>query len=184
MSRVGKKPIIIPDNITVEKKDERILIKGDKGEFSHLLPKEIKVEIKDNEMTLSPKKETKKSKALWGLTRALLYNYVEGLTKGFQKSLELVGVGYRAALEGNQLVLDVGYSNKVKKEVPQDLTVTIEKNIVTISGIDKQRVGEFAAKIRKIRPPEPYKGKGIKYSDEIIRRKEGKKAAASGGTGA
>jgi large subunit ribosomal protein L6 len=184
MSRIGKKPIIIPENITVEKKDRRILIKGDKGDFFHLMPEEINIEIKNNEIVLSLKKETKKSKALWGLTRALLYNYIEGLTKGFQKNLELVGVGYRAALEGNQLVLDVGYSNKVKKDIPQDLTVTIEKNVVTISGIDKQRVGEFAAKIRKIRPPEPYKGKGIKYSDEIIRRKEGKKAVTSGGAGA
>lgn len=180
MSRIGKKPIVIPEGIEVEEKNKGILIKGDKGEFSHVLPREIKVDIKDKEIILSPKKETKKSKALWGLTRALLYNYIEGLTKGFQKKLELVGVGYKASLENDVLVLDVGYSNKIHLDIPEEITVDIQKNVVTISGIDKQKVGEFAAKVRKIRPPEPYKGKGIKYSDEKIRRKEGKKAVSAG----
>ncbi len=184
MSRIGKKPITIPDGINVEEKNQKILIKGDKGEFSHPIPKEIKITISENEIVVSPKKETKKSKALWGLTRALLYNYIKGLTEGFQKKLELIGVGYRAALENNQLVLDVGYSNKVRLNIPEGLAVTIEKNVVIIAGTDKQQVGEFAAKARKVRPPEPYKGKGIKYSDEIIRRKEGKKAATGGGAGA
>ena len=177
MSRIGKKPIKIPDDVEVEIKERMVRIKGPKGEISKEIPLDIAIELKDKEILLSPKRKTKKSGALWGLTRSLLYNDVKGVTEGFEKELELIGIGYRASVEKEKLlVLEVGFSQKVEIEIPEGINVSVKKNIITVSGIDKQKVGEIAAKIRKVRPPEPYKGKGIRYLGEKVRRKEGKKA--------
>ena len=178
MSRIGKKPIEIPDNVEIKIENRLVKIKGPKGEMSKEIPLDIGIEIKDKEILLNPKRKTKKSGALWGLTRSLLYNDVKGVTEGFEKELELIGIGYRASVEKEKLlVLEVGFSHKVEIEVPEGIDVSVKKNIIAISGIDKQKVGEIAAKIRKVRPPEPYKGKGIRYVGEKVRRKEGKKAA-------
>ena len=178
MSRIGKKPIEIPDAVEIKMEKRLVKIKGPKGEISKEIPLDIGIEIKDKEILLNPKRKTKKSGALWGLTRSLLYNDVQGVTEGFKKELELIGIGYRASVEKEKLlVLEVGFSHKVEIEVPEGIDVSVKKNIITISGIDKQKVGEVAAKIRKVRPPEPYKGKGIRYVGEKVRRKEGKKAA-------
>lgn len=177
MSRIGRKPIEIPDGVEIKIENRLVKIKGPKGEISKEIPLDIGIEIKDKEILLNPKRKTKKSGALWGLTRSLLYNDVKGVTQGFEKELELIGIGYRASVEKEKLlVLEVGFSHKVEIEVPEGINVSIKKNIITISGIDKQKVGEVAAKIRKVRPPEPYKGKGIRYVGEKVRRKEGKKA--------
>ena len=178
MSRIGKKPIEIPDGVEIKIENRLVKIKGPKGEMSKEIPLDIGIEIKDKEILLNPKRKTKKSGALWGLTRSLLYNDVKGVTEGFEKELELIGIGYRASVEKEKLlVLEVGFSHKVEIEVPEGIDVSVKKNIIAISGIDKQKVGEIAAKIRKVRPPEPYKGKGIRYVGEKVRRKEGKKAA-------
>ena len=178
MSRIGKKPIEIPDGVEIKIEKRLVKIKGPKGEMSKEIPLDIGMEIKDKEILLNPKRKTKKSGALWGLTRSLLYNDVQGVTEGFEKELELIGIGYRASVEKEKLlILEVGFSHKVEIEVPEGIDVLVKKNIITISGIDKQKVGEVAAKIRKVRPPEPYKGKGIRYVGEKVRRKEGKKAA-------
>jgi len=183
MSRIGKKPILIPENVEVKIENHQVLIKGPKGEISQEISPEISVEKKEDKIIIvSPKRKTKKTPALWGLTRALLQNHVIGVTQGFEKQLEIRGIGYKASLEGEKtLKLEVGFSHPVKLEIPADLNVSIEKNIIKVSGIDKQKVGEFAAKIRKVRPPEPYKGKGIRYVGEKVRKKEGKKAAATTG---
>lgn len=178
MSRIGKRPIEIPDDVEIKIEERLVKIKGPKGEMSKEIPLDIGIEIKGKEILLNPKRKTKKSGALWGLTRSLLYNDVKGVTEGFEKELELRGIGYRASVEKEKLlVLEVGFSHKVEIEVPEGIDVSVKKNIITISGIDKQKVGEVAAKIRKVRPPEPYKGKGIRYVGEKVRRKEGKKAA-------
>ena len=178
MSRIGKKPIIIPQGVEVAIKDNVVVIKGPKGEISREVPAEILVEKKEDKIQLSLKKVTKGSRALWGLWRALLQNQVMGITSGFEKKLEIRGVGYRASLAGDKTIkLEVGFSHSVELKIPQEINVSVEKNIITVSGIDKQKVGEFAAKLRKIRPPEPYKGKGIRYLGEKVRKKEGKKAA-------
>lgn len=178
MSRIGKKPILIPKDVKVNINERRVVIKGSKGEIGITLPSEISVEKKEDAIQLSIKKETKQSKALWGLYRALLQNNIVGVSSGFEKTLEIIGVGYKASLEGDKtLKLEVGFSHSVVLEIPDDIKVSVEKNKVIVSGIDKQKVGEFAAKIRATRKPEPYKGKGIRYLGEKVRRKEGKKAA-------
>jgi len=179
MSRIGKKPIEIPEAVEVKITGQQVNIKGAKGELSQVVRPEIKVEVKEGKIFVTCQIETKKSKALWGLTRALLQNMVKGVTEGYEKKLEIEGVGYRANLEGQDLVLNVGFSHPVKIVAPQGIKFGVEKNIITVSGIDKGLVGQIAAKIRKVRPPEPYKGKGIKYVGEQIRRKVGKKAATT-----
>ncbi len=180
MSRIGKKPILIPQETEVEIKEGKVVFKGPKGEVSHVLPEGILVKKENDKILVSPEKKTKKLQALWGLTRALLQNHLKGVTSGFEKKLEIRGIGYRASVEDEKVIkLEVGFSHPVKLEIPPKINVSIEKNIITISGIDKQKVGEFAAKIRKIRPPEPYKGKGIRYLGEIVRKKASKKLAAS-----
>lgn len=181
MSRIGKKPILIPDKIEVKVEGQKVIVKGPLGElFCEVLP-EIKVSVNSQEILVSVQKETKKSKAFWGLTRALINNMVEGAQKGFKKILELQGIGYKVKLEGEDLVLDVGFTNSVKINAIQGVKFLVEKNKITISGIDKGLVGQIAAKIRKVRPPEPYKGKGIRYEGEQVRKKLGKKAATSTG---
>lgn len=184
MSKIGKKPIEIPANVKVQISGNEILIEGEKGSLKKQFPPEIEIQLKGNQIlvNLSPnilKKKRKKAKALWGTWRQLIANMIVGVTKGFEKKLEIEGVGYRAFLEGNDLVLKVGFSHLVKIKCPEGIKFSVEKNIISVSGIDKELVGNVAAKIRDVWPAEPYKGKGIKYVGEVIRRKLGKKAIAA-----
>ncbi len=181
MSRIGKKPISIPEGVEVQKEGEKIKVKGSKGELERAVNPEIRVEIKENRISVIPQGETKKTKALWGLNRALIANMVQGVTNGFEKKLEIEGVGYKARMEGNDLIIEVGFSHPVKIAAPEGINFSVVKNIITVFGIEKDKVGQLAAKIRRVKPPEPYKGKGIRYQGEKIRRKAGKKAAASEG---
>jgi len=179
MSRIGKKPILIPKDVEVKISDNIVMVKGPKGELQREIRPEIGVEIKEGKILVSPKQETKKTKAFWGLTRALIANMIEGVLKGYEKKLEMEGIGYRAKLEGEDLVLQVGFSHPVEIKQEENIKFSVEKNVITISGIDKELVGQIAARIRSVRPPEPYKGKGIRYLGEQIRRKTGKKVAAT-----
>lgn len=182
---MGKKPILIPTNVEVkingEARTSRCLsVKGPKGDLlSREIPREIKIEIKENKIFVFPQLETKKTKALWGLTRALLANIIKGVTEGYEKKLEIEGVGYGAEVKGEELELRVGYINTIKIKAPAGIKFSVEKNIISVSGIDKELVGQIAAKIRKVKPAEPYKGKGIKYLGEVIRRKVGKRVVAT-----
>jgi len=179
MSRIGKKPILIPENVEVKIEGQKVIVKGPKGELSKEIRPEIKVEIKEGKILVSPQRETKQTKAFWGLTRTLLANAIEGVTVGFEKKLQIEGLGFRANLEEDNLVLKVGFTNPIKLKTPEGIRFSIEKNIITVSGIDKELVGQVAAKIRKVKPPEPYKGKGIRYLGEVVRKKVGKKVAAT-----
>ena len=176
MSRIGKRPVAVPAGVTVTVgEDNLVTVKGPKGQLSQQIHKNIKVLVDDNEVRVERPADDKFNKSLHGLSRTLIYNMVEGVTKGFQKNLELVGVGYRAQKQGNKLVLTVGYSHPV--EINEEAGVEFEvpaPNRIIVKGIDKQKVGALASRIRGVRPPEPYKGKGIKYATEVIRRKEGK----------
>ncbi len=182
MSRIGKKPIQIPQGVDVKVFDSRISVKGPKGELSVTLRPEIRVEVAKDEILVSPKpginpKKEKRLSAFWGLTRALIFNMVNGVASGFEKKLEMIGIGYRATLDGEDLVLSVGFSHPVKVKAQPGIKFSIEKSVITVSGTDKELVGQVAAKIRQIKRPEPYKGKGIRYVGEFVRRKLGKKAA-------
>ncbi len=181
MSRIGKKPIEIPSGVSVQIEGRRVQVTGPKGELSREFRPEIAVEQKDGSLVVSPMQDSRLAKSLWGLTRTLISNMIQGVSQGYEKRLEIEGVGYRAAAERNSLVLDVGFSYPVKLEAPEHTSVAVDKNVIIVSGIDKEQVGRFAATIRKVRPPEPYKGKGIRYEGEVIRRKLGKKAAAAAG---
>ncbi len=176
MSRIGKKPIEIPSGVVVTVDGQHVLVKGPKGEISRQIRPEVKIEMADNRLVLSPAADTKKTRAFWGLTRALLAHAVEGVSKGFEKRLEIEGIGYRAALEGKDLVFQLGFSHPVRFPAPLGIEFKVEKNVITLSGFNKEVVGETAAKIRALKKPEPYKGKGIRYQGEVIRRKAGKKA--------
>ena len=178
MSRIGKQPILIPDKVQAEIKDRIIKIKGPLGELSLDIPDILEAKIEDNNIIIKVIKKRTESNAFWGLFRAHIANMTKGVSEGFEKKLEINGVGYRASITGNIITLNVGYSHQVKYKLPEGITATIEKNVIIISGIDKQVVGEVSAQIRKIRKPEPYKGKGIKSIDEVIRRKVGKTAAS------
>jgi len=178
MSRIGKKPITIPAGVEVKIDKDTLEVKGPKGKLSMKLFSQINVEIKDNEILLTPRKEDLKSKALWGLSRTLISNMVDGVTKGFEKRLEINGVGFKAGVEGKKLVLNVRLSHTVDIDAPEEIEFKVEKNVIIVTGINKELVGQISAAIRRVKPPEPYKGKGIKYSYEIIRKKLGKKAAA------
>ncbi len=180
MSKIGKKPIDIPSGVTVSNNNNNISIKGSKGELSVTIDSIIEVDIKDNQVILFPKKETKKANALWGLSRSLVANMVYGVEKGYEKELELQGVGYKVAQKGNDLELNLGFSHPINFKAPEGIEFKIEKNKINISGIDKQLVGQIAADIRSLKKPEPYKGKGIRYVGEQVRRKIGKKAAGAG----
>jgi large subunit ribosomal protein L6 len=176
MSRIGKKPIEIPTGVTATLDGQTVSVKGPKGQLSWTVAEEIEVRQEDGALTLAPREDTQRARALWGLSRSLVGNMVEGVTKGFERNLELVGVGYRAAMKGRNLSLQLGFSHDVDLPPPEGITFAVAKPTeVKISGIDKQLVGEMAARIRKIRPPEPYKGKGVRYAGEQVRRKEGKK---------
>lgn len=181
MSRIGKKPIKMPEGVEVRIEGNKVTVKGPKGELTREVPEEILVELKEKEIVVSPKIKLKDTSALWGLHRALLWNSIQGVTSGFEKKLEIIGVGYKASIEkDNILRVEVGYCHPIDMKVPEGISVSVEKNIITISGTEKQKVGEFAAKIRAIKKPEPYKGKGIRYLGEKVRRKEGKKAKGTG----
>ncbi|WP_297803007.1 50S ribosomal protein L6 [uncultured Brevundimonas sp.] len=176
MSRIGKKTITVPKGVTLTLNGQDITVKGPKGELSWTVAEEIEVKQEGDELTLTPRSESQRAKAMWGLSRTLVANMVTGVTDGFEKTLELVGVGYRAALKGNALSLQLGFSHDVDIAPPAGITFAVPKQTeIKISGIDKQAVGEIAAVIRKLRPPEPYKGKGVRYQGETVRRKEGKK---------
>lgn len=181
MSRIGKQPIIIVPGVEVKLEKDTVFVKGPKGELSQKIRPEINVEIKEKEILIYPraKELNKEDKSFWGLTRTLIANMVKGVTEDYEKKLIIEGLGYKASMEGETLVLGVGYSHPVKIKNPEKIKFKVEKNIISISGIDKKLVGQTAAKIRKIKPPEPYNGKGIRYIDEIIRRKAGKKAATA-----
>ena len=180
MSRIGKKPIKIPEGVEVKIEGDLVTIKGPKGELSREIRPEIKVEKKENSLFVSPKINTKKTKAFWGLTRSLLANDIEGVTKGYQKKLVIEGLGYKAQVQGRDLILKVGFTHSVKIVPPEGITITVDKNVISVSGINKELVGQIAAKIRKVKPPEPYKGKGIKYLGEIVKRKPGKRVVTAG----
>ena len=175
MSRIGKKPIDIPEKVDVKIDGNSVTVKGPKGELSREFSPLINIELVDNQILLSRKEETMEANSMHGLSRSLLQNMVTGVTEGYEKKLEMVGVGYSARVEGKNLVLEVGYSHPVTIEAEDNIEFEVERNTrVTVRGIDKQKVGAVAAKIRAVREPEPYKGKGIKYIDEHIRRKVGK----------
>lgn len=177
MSRIGKQPIKIPTGVTVEIKEGEFKVKGPKGELSFQFRPEIKVVVQDNQIITSIKQEGKQASAFWGLTRSLIFNAVEGVKEGYQKQLEIRGVGYKARVEGEEIVIEAGFSHLVNIKMPEGIEFSVVKNIVTVSGINKQLVGEMAAQIRAVKPPEPYKGKGIRYLGEEVIRKVGKRAA-------
>jgi large subunit ribosomal protein L6 len=177
MSRIGKQPIELPTGVNVAISPGRVQVNGPLGELSQDVPQRMKVEQADGTLTVTRPTERGEDRALHGLTRSLLANMVEGVTKGFEKRLEIQGVGYRAALRGTDLELNVGFSHPVVLKAPPGITFDVPTpNEVVVKGIDKQQVGEIAAQVRKVRPPEPYKGKGIRYSGEYVRRKVGKRA--------
>lgn len=181
MSRIGKKFIEVPAGITVAIEGQNITVGGPKGELKTAVHRDIIVEQKDGKVFVVPtsKSPSKDDKAKWGLYRALIANMIEGVAKGFEKKLEIEGVGFKAAVAGDELVMNLGFVNPVKIKKPQGITFLVEKNVITVSGIDKQAVGQIAAEIRATKKAEPYKGKGIKYQGEKIRRKEGKKVVAA-----
>lgn len=171
----------MPDGVEANVSGDSISVKGPKGNLSRKIFPEVSISIQNNVIEILPKSESRKTPAMWGLMRALIQGMVEGVSKGFEKKLEIEGVGYRAEVQGVVLQLAIGFSHPVRVEPPEGVAFKVEKNVITISGIDKELVGNYAASIRHIRPPEPYKGKGIRYQGEIIKRKAGKKAVASAG---
>ncbi|MGG3692419.1 50S ribosomal protein L6 [Heyndrickxia ginsengihumi] len=175
MSRVGKKPVEIPAGVTVTINNNDVTVKGPKGELTRSFSPDIAINIEDNIINVTRPSDSKNHRALHGTTRALLANMVEGVSKGYEKSLELIGVGYRAQKQGKKLVLNVGYSHPVEFDPEEGLEIDVPSNTkVVVKGVSKERVGALAANIRAVRPPEPYKGKGIRYEGEYVRRKEGK----------
>jgi large subunit ribosomal protein L6 len=176
MSRVGKKPVAIPSGVTASVEGQTVKMKGPKGQLQFVVHDDVSVKFDNGAVKVDPRFETKRSRSLYGTARATVANLVEGVTKGFEKKLEINGVGYRAAVQGKNLQLALGYSHDVLYPIPEGITITTPKPTeIVINGIDIQRVGQVAAEIRDYRPPEPYKGKGVKYADEFIFRKEGKK---------
>ena len=176
ISRIGLKPIEIPNGVEVKiTEDNLCTVKGPKGELVQQMPKEMIIKVEDNTITVSRPSDIKRHKSLHGLTRTLVFNMIEGVTEGFKKTLIIEGTGYRAAKQGKKLVLNLGYSHTIEKEDPEGITVEVpEQDKIIVKGLDKQKVGQYAAYIRTFRMPEPYKGKGIRYTDEYVRRKVGK----------
>jgi large subunit ribosomal protein L6 len=176
MSRIGKHPVTVPSGVEVQLSGQTLTAKGSLGTLRLVVSNEVNATIADGAVTITPKNETKHARAMWGTTRALVNNMVTGVSQGFSKGLEINGVGYRAAVQGNALNLQLGYSHEIAYPIPSGIKITCERpTLITVSGADRQRVGQVAAEIRAYRRPEPYKGKGIKYSSEVVRRKEGKK---------
>jgi large subunit ribosomal protein L6 len=176
MSRIGKKPVTVPAGVTAKVDGQLVQVKGAKGQLEFRVPDEVSVVQQDNAIKVDPRDDSKKARALWGTARAQVNNIILGVTSGFEKKLEITGVGYRAAVQGKTLQLSLGYSHDVNYPIPAGVTITTPKPTeITIVGIDKQQIGQIAAEIRALRGPEPYKGKGVKYANEFIFRKEGKK---------
>lgn len=176
MSRLGKLPVAIPEKVSVNVAAGAITVKGPKGELTTVNSNDVIVEVTDGKVWVKPANDSQRSRAMWGTVRANVKNLVEGVTNGYKKQLDITGVGYRAAVQGQVLTLALGYSHDIKYIVPAGITVAVEKlTTVILSGPDKQKLGQVAAEIRALRAPEPYKGKGVRYSDEVVRRKEGKK---------
>jgi len=176
MSRVGKKPVVIPKGVTAKVEGQRVSTKGSKGELEFVVPDLVAVKLENDAITVDPRDQSKKARALWGTSRAMINNIVAGVSSGFEKKLDITGVGYRAAVAGKHLQLSLGYSHEVNYEIPTGITITTPRPTeIVVGGIDRRHVGQVAAEIRAMRPPEPYKGKGVRYSDEYIFRKEGKK---------
>lgn len=182
MSRIGKSPITVPGNVTVTVEGSKVIVKGSKGELSHVLSPGIKIKQEENMLTIECSDESQEQRSLHGLNRTLVDNMIQGVSKGFEKKLEIIGVGYRANVQGKKIVLSLGYSHPIEYHIPAGIEVKLDeekKNIMTVSGIDKQLVGQVSAEIRSYRKPEPYKGKGIRYIDEYVRRKAGKAAGSN-----
>jgi large subunit ribosomal protein L6 len=176
MSRIGKKPVPIPSGVTANVEGQTVKVKGPKGALQLVLHGDVVVQLDNGAVKIDPRNETKRARSLWGTSRTLVSNLVTGVTKGFEQKLEITGVGYRAAVQGKNLQLALGYSHDVVYPIPEGITIATPKPTeIMVSGIDKQKVGQVAAEIRDFRPPEPYKGKGVRYSNEYIFRKEGKK---------
>jgi large subunit ribosomal protein L6 len=179
MSRIGKKPITIINGVKVELKGGIVKVTGPKGSLDFKFSPEMEVKISENEVIVEKKGISKNAGALWGTTARIIENMIKGVTEGYQKQLELNGVGYRMAVQGKKVNMALGFSHPVIVDVPEGIEIKIENNVMTISGIDKQKVGQIAATIKKLKPVEPYKGKGFRYAGEIVRRKEGKKAGTT-----
>ena len=178
MSRIGNRKLVVPEGVEITVENNQVTVKGPKGELSLEIKENITVQVEDNTVVVTRANDEKATRAMHGTTNANIHNMIEGVTNGFKKDLEIIGVGYRFSMKGNQLVINAGYSHPVELEIPSGLSVEVTSNTeITVKRISKEKVGEFAANISKVRKPEPYKGKGIKYKDEFIRRKEGKKAA-------
>ena len=176
MSRIGKKPVALPKGVTASVEGQTVKVKGPKGELSVKLVREVSAKVDEHGITVTPDKAQERAAQMWGLSRTLVNNLVTGVTTGFTQKLEIQGVGYRAAVQGKSLNLQLGFSHDVAYPIPEGITITAEKpTMLTVTGINKQLVGQVAAEIRGYRPPEPYKGKGVRYEGEYVRRKEGKK---------
>ncbi len=176
MSRIGKKPVVVPAGVTAKVEGQNVTVKGAKGELSFVVHDDVSVSMNDNQIKVDPRFETKRARALWGTARAQINSLVVGVTQGFEKKLEITGVGYKAAVAGKSLQLSLGYSHDINYPIPAGIAIATPKPTeITITGIDKRQVGQVAAEIRDYRGPEPYKGKGVKYAGEFIFRKEGKK---------
>jgi large subunit ribosomal protein L6 len=176
MSRIGKKPVAVPEGVTAEVDGQKVTAKGPKGQLEFVVNDQVLVALGEGEIKVDPRSKSKVARSQWGMSRTMIANILEGVKDGFTKTLEINGVGYRAAMQGKDIQLSLGFSHEVVYEVPEGITVKVTKPTeIVIEGIDKQVVGQVASEIRKYRPPEPYKGKGVKYADEVIYRKEGKK---------
>jgi large subunit ribosomal protein L6 len=176
MSRIGKKPVTIPGGVTAAVNGQEVKVKGPKGELQHVLVDDIIAKLDNGEIEISMREDTQRARAMWGMSRTMVANLIAGVTEGFTKKLEMTGVGYRASVQGHNVQLQLGYSHDIIFPVPQGIQVVCPKPTeIVVTGIDKQKVGQVAAEIRRFRPPEPYKGKGIRYAGEFILRKEGKK---------
>ena len=178
MSRIGKKPVVVPSGVQVTLKDGTVAVKGPKGELKRPLPPLVKVKVEKTAIQVERGSDAPEARAQHGLVRALLQNMIDGVTKGFERKLEINGVGYKAEVAGQKLTLALGYSHPIVFELPKGISAKVEKNLLTLSGSDREMLGQTAAKVRGFRPPEPYKGKGIKYAEELIKRKVGKTGAA------
>ncbi len=176
MSRIGKKPVPVPKNVTATVDGQTVSVKGPKGQLSLTLVDDVEAKLENGSIVLSPRTDTKRARSMWGMSRSLVENLVQGTTNGFSRTLEITGVGYRAAMEGKSLKLQLGYSHDILYPIPEGIQITVPKPTeIVVTGAEKSKVGQVAAEIRGFRPPEPYKGKGVKYQGEFIFRKEGKK---------
>ena len=176
MSRIGKKPVALPAGVTATVEGQSVSVKGARGTLSFVVPEDCDVALNDNQVSVKPRSETKRAQAMWGMSRSMISNLVTGVSQGFERKLEITGVGYKAAVQGRKLVLSLGYSHDVDFPIPDGIAIVAPRPTeLVITGIDKREVGQVASEIRAFRPPEPYKGKGVKYAGEFIFRKEGKK---------